>query len=88
MTDKPIRGAWKSPVSIPIRRKKELSPEQNGSTPTNGKHGLDDVVIEPAKRPRADDTGEPSAKKVKTASLDDDVVILDDRTGGAIIIDD
>jgi ubiquitin-like 1-activating enzyme E1 B len=88
LTEKPIQGAWKAPMKIPIRRKKEPLPEPNGTALTNGKHPREDTTTEPAKRPRADDAGEPSAKKAKTAPADDDVVIIDDSAGGAIVIDD
>ncbi|KAK1754742.1 ubiquitin-activating enzyme E1 3 [Echria macrotheca] len=88
LTEKPIQGAWKAPVKIPIRRKKEPLPEPNGTALTNGKHPREETTTESAKRPRTDDAGEPSAKKAKTALADDDVVIIDDSAGGAIVIDD
>ncbi|KAK0639074.1 hypothetical protein B0T16DRAFT_422371 [Cercophora newfieldiana] len=95
LPDKPIQGTWSGIIAVPTKPKAASAPAQpatNGNGVANGKHTLDDEVLEtsgPIKRPRpGDDTESPTIKKVKTAPADDDVVLLDDSAGGAIIIDD
>jgi len=93
--DKPIKGTWDGPIAIPTKPKKASQPEPdtNGNGLTNGKHlpeeAVDTSATGTAKRPHPDDLTEvSSAKRAKTAPADDDVVILDDSTGGLIVIDD
>lgn len=55
-----------------------------------GEHTLNGTSgLVPSKRPRSDDAVETSVKKAKTAADgDDDIVVLDNHSGGAIVIDD
>lgn len=93
--EKPVKGllADQKP-EIPLKPKKEspASAESNGAAQQNGKHSLEVSEESPnLKRPRSDDGDDLiEAKKVKvaTASGSDDVVIVDDSTGGAIVIED
>ncbi|KAL7798192.1 hypothetical protein V8C37DRAFT_248117 [Trichoderma ceciliae] len=76
---------------IPHKPEKPSPVETNGNShgQQNGKHSLDDEVVEVSqgiKRPLPDDDS-PPFKKVKVISSADDVVVVEDA-GGAIVIDD
>ncbi|RFU81322.1 ubiquitin-like 1-activating enzyme e1 b [Trichoderma arundinaceum] len=76
---------------IPHKLQKSSPAETNGNGhgPQNGKHSLDDELVEEPKgikRPVPDDDS-PPFKKAKIVSSADDVVVVEDA-GGAIVIDD
>ncbi|KAI0125055.1 hypothetical protein BJ170DRAFT_636084 [Xylariales sp. AK1849] len=91
--DKPIKSLEpdKAP-EIPRKPRKEPVPESNGVNLTNGKHSLDDdLTTKHLKRAREDESGAPFLKKLRlTASADNDdiVVVADEPSTGAIIIND
>lgn len=77
---------------IPHKPKKSSPAETNGNghSQQNGKHSLDDVVMEESKgtkRALPDDESPPFKKAKIIGSTDDDVVVVEDA-GGAIVIDD
>ncbi|KAK4083472.1 uncharacterized protein Triagg1_1134 [Trichoderma aggressivum f. europaeum] len=76
---------------IPHKTQKTSPVETNGNGhgQQNGKHSLEDEVVEESKgtkRPLPDD-GSPPFKKAKLVGSADDVVVVEDA-GGAIVIDD
>lgn len=77
---------------IPHKPKKSSPAETNGNghSQQNGKHSLDDEVVEESKgiKRALPDAESPPFKKAKIiSSADDDVVVVEDA-GGAIVIDD
>lgn len=77
---------------IPHKTKKSSPAETNGNGhgQQNGKHSLDDEVVEESKgtkRALPDDESPPFKKAKIINSTDDDVVVVEDA-GGAIVIDD
>lgn len=79
---------------IPHKPKKSSPAETNGNGhghgQQNGKHSLDDEVMEESKgtkRALADDESPPFKKVKIISSADDDIVVVEDA-GGAIVIDD
>ncbi|KAK1983019.1 ThiF family protein [Colletotrichum cereale] len=90
--DKPVKGLIvDQKPEIPRKPKKEAPKESNGTGEQNGKPTVDvEGESNNLKRPRSDDGDEPiEAKKAKVApTSNDDVVVVDDSTGGAIVIDD
>ena len=84
-------------LEIPRKPRKEPVHEANGVGPErNGRHPRDDVAADftTAKRPRPDDSEEPiTIKKAKiagasAAGADHSFVLVDDDSGGAIVISD
>ncbi|KAK0766039.1 hypothetical protein N5P37_001981 [Trichoderma harzianum] len=76
---------------IPHKTQKSSPVETNGNShgQQNGKHSLEDEVVEESKgtkRPLPDDSS-PPFKKAKLVGSADDVVVVEDA-GGAIVIDD
>ncbi|AEO71264.1 55ed9a6b-a8f2-49cd-abf6-ef0515ff14b5 [Thermothielavioides terrestris] len=100
LEDKPIKAVSSEEVKIPTKPKKTLAPDahgQNGLGTENGSRQQNEAIVEvtPAKRPHPDgpeDVG--AAKKAKTSAWskpnkeDNEIVVLDDSAGGAIVIDD
>ncbi|GKT87752.1 LOW QUALITY PROTEIN: thiF family protein [Colletotrichum tofieldiae] len=89
--DKPVKGlVVDQKPEIPRKPKKETPAESNGASEQNGKPTVDvEGESTNLKRPRSDDGDEPmEAKKAKVAPTSNDVVVVDDSTGGAIVIDD
>ncbi|GKT56333.1 ThiF family protein [Colletotrichum tofieldiae] len=89
--DKPVKGlVVDQKPEIPRKPKKETPAESNGASEQNGKPTVEvEGESTNLKRPRSDDGDEPmEAKKAKVAPTSNDVVVVDDSTGGAIVIDD
>lgn len=90
LADVPIKGIWTGAVKIPAKKREPSPPEQNGTSHANDKHDLNGDVAKsvPAKRARPQDDDGHVTKKAKTVTVDNEVIMLDDSTGGAIVIDD
>jgi hypothetical protein len=91
LPDKPIKAAWTGSITIPTRPKKDPEPAPNGNGASHGKHGLDEdtAAAGSVKRQRQEDQTEAvPTKMVRLSPDEDDVVVLDDNVGRAIVIDD
>lgn len=91
LPDKPIKAAWTGSITIPTKPKKDPEPAPNGNGASQGKHGLDEdpAAVGSVKRQRQEDQAEAVPnKKLRLSPDEDDVVVLDDSVGRAIVIDD